>query len=89
MHKYPSWVLKEMDDEINDELITDSNVDLLLNVTPRGSFASTRGKEREKKDLFFFSRISTTNLYTNHRSFYSSIESGSGQEDIVKSQSKG
>jgi hypothetical protein len=52
MHKYPSWVLKEMDDEINDELITDSNVDLLLNVTPRGSFASTRGKEREKKDLF-------------------------------------
>ena len=43
MHRYPSWVLKEMNEEIDDEIITDSNADLLMSVTPRGSVAS-RGK---------------------------------------------
>ena len=49
MHKYPSWVLKEMNEEIDDVIITDSNADLLMSVTPRASIAS-RGK-------WIFSRI--------------------------------
>lgn len=35
MHKYPSWVLKEIDSEIDDVIITDSNADLLLSGTPK------------------------------------------------------
>ena len=53
MHKYPSWVLKEMNEEIDDVIITDSNADLLMSVTPRASIAS-RGKWIFSRSISFF-----------------------------------
>ena len=64
MHKYPSWVLKEMNEEIDDVVITDSNADLLMSVTPRASIAS-RGKWIFSRSISFLKIFDINYAYSS------------------------